>query len=197
VTELVASSRPPVVTPDWPEEAALVERARCGDHAAYRALVRRYEQLAFRTAYLVVGSTADAEDVAQDAFVKAYQALGRFRAGAPFRPWLLRIVANEARNRRRSSRRRECFAERLASIEPTLASSSPEDRVVAGEDSRQLLDALDRLSPDDRLAVLARYVLGLSELETAAVLGVRRAAAKTRIFRALRRLRADLEGRPE
>ena len=120
MTELVASSRPSVVTGDWPEESALVERARRGDHAAYRALVRRYEQLAFRTAYLVVGSAADAEDVAQDAFVKAYQALGRFRAGAPFRPWLLRIVANEARNRRRSSRRRELFAERLASIEPML-----------------------------------------------------------------------------
>lgn len=194
MTELVASSRPSVVTPDWPEEAALVERARRGDHAAYRALVRRYEQLAFRTAYLVVGSAADAEDVAQEAFVKAYQALGRFRTGAPFRPWLLRIVANEARNRRRSSRRRELFAERLASIEPAVASSSPEDRVVAGEDTQRLLDALERLSPDDRLAVLARYVLGLSERETAAVLGVRRAAAKTRIFRALRRLRADLEG---
>ena len=61
-----------------------------------------YQGIAFRTAYLLTGSAADAEDAAQDAFVKAYYALGRFRKGAELRPWLLRIVANEARNKRRS-----------------------------------------------------------------------------------------------
>jgi RNA polymerase sigma-70 factor, ECF subfamily len=65
--------------------------------------MREHEEAAFRTAYLIVGSAADAEDVTQEAFVKAYRALGRFRTGAPFRPWLLRIVGNEARNHRRAS----------------------------------------------------------------------------------------------
>ena len=69
--------------------------------------MRAYQGIAFRTAYLLSGNAADAEEAAQDGFVKAYRALGRFRRGAPLRPWLLRIVANEARNRRRSAGRRE------------------------------------------------------------------------------------------
>ena len=62
--------------------------------------MRRYQEVAFRTAYLVTREAGEAEDAAQEAFVKAYYALARFRTDAPFRPWLLRIVANEARNRR-------------------------------------------------------------------------------------------------
>ena len=88
------------------DDAELAERARRGDVAAYERLVRRYQQLAVRTAYVITGQSADAQDAAQEAFVKAYYAMGRFRSGAPFRPWLLRIVANEAINRRRSSRRK-------------------------------------------------------------------------------------------
>src|ERR687890_1317620 len=85
------------------EETELVERARAGDAGAYAMLVRGHEEIAFRTAYLITGNAADAEDAAQEGFVKAHRALGRFRAGEPLRPWLLTIVANEARNRRRSA----------------------------------------------------------------------------------------------
>ena len=85
---------------EQPGESALVERARRGDHNAYGELVTRYQALAARVAFVITASAADAEDVAQDAFVKAFYALDRFREGAPFRPWLLRIVANEAKNRR-------------------------------------------------------------------------------------------------
>src|SRR5436190_13860216 len=95
------------------EEEELVERARRGDVASYEELVRRYQHLAVRTAYVIAGG-ADADDAAQEAFVKAYGALGRFRAGASFRPWLLRIVANEAINRRRSARRRSALGLRVA-----------------------------------------------------------------------------------
>ena len=90
-----------------PTEEELVERAKRGDDDAYEELVRAYQGIAFRTAYLVAGNAADAEDAAQEGFVKAHRALGRFRRGAPFRPWLLQIVANEARNRRRSAGRRD------------------------------------------------------------------------------------------
>jgi RNA polymerase sigma-70 factor, ECF subfamily len=76
------------------EEDELVARAQAGDVEAYEALVQRTQAIAFRTAYLVTGNAADAEEAAQDAFVKAHRALGRFRRGSPFRPWLLRIVAN-------------------------------------------------------------------------------------------------------
>src|SRR6266566_502858 len=78
-----------------PAEARLLAAARAGDAGAYAQLVARHQDVAFRTAYLVAGSAAEAEDAAQDGFVKAYRALGRFRPGAPFRPWVLRIVANE------------------------------------------------------------------------------------------------------
>jgi len=91
-----------------------VARARRGDAVAYEALVRAHQDIAFRTACLFAGSAADAEEAAQEAFVKAWRALPRFRPEAPFRPWLLAIVANEARNRVRNRRRREGLAERAA-----------------------------------------------------------------------------------
>jgi RNA polymerase sigma factor (sigma-70 family) len=97
-----------------PGEEALVERACRGDPAAFEELVLAYQSLAFRTAFVIAGDAADAEEAAQDGFVKAHRALGRFRLGEPFRPWLLAIVANEARNRRRSRGRRAALALRAA-----------------------------------------------------------------------------------
>ena len=87
------------------EDAELVDLARDGDVPAYEELVTRYQGIAHRVAWLVTRQAGEAEDAVQEAFVKAYYALPRFRRGAPFRPWLLRIVANEAHNRVRSSRR--------------------------------------------------------------------------------------------
>src|SRR4051812_8051657 len=108
------------------DEAELIERARHGDLEAWETLVRTYQGIAFRTAYLLAGNAADAEEAAQDGFVKAHRALGRFRRGAALRPWLLRIVANEARNRRRSAGRRERLVLRAARGErPRGAVPSP------------------------------------------------------------------------
>src|ERR671930_1620687 len=95
-------------------ETELVERARRGDPRAWETIVRTHQGIAFRTAYLLTGSAADAEEAAQDAFIKAYRALGRFRRGAPLRPWLLRIIANEARNKRRAAGWRDALAVRAA-----------------------------------------------------------------------------------
>src|SRR5215212_8520239 len=88
------------------DDAKLAERAKGGDTAAYEKLVRGYQEVAFRTAYLITGDASEAEEATQEALVKAYRALGRFRTGARFRPWLLAIVANEARNQRRTAARR-------------------------------------------------------------------------------------------
>jgi RNA polymerase sigma factor (sigma-70 family) len=87
------------------DDSALIARAQRGDGAAYEEIVQRYQQIAFRTAYVITGSAADAEDAAQEGFLKAFRAFHTFRSGAPLRPWLLRIVANEARNRARSAGR--------------------------------------------------------------------------------------------
>ncbi|MGZ8694341.1 MAG: RNA polymerase sigma factor [Gaiellaceae bacterium] len=174
------------------DEQELIWRARAGDHDAYRTLVRRHEEIAFRTAYLIVRSAADAEEVVQEAFIKAHRALGGFRRGSPFRPWLLRIVSNEARNRVRANERRRRVADGIEA--PPEGAPSAEARVLAEEERRRLLDAIDALSDADRLAVLARHVLGLSERETAAVLGVPHTVAKMRVHRALKRLRVRMEG---
>jgi RNA polymerase sigma factor (sigma-70 family) len=176
------------------EENELVERARAGDSDAFAALVRGHEEIAFRTAYLITGNSADAEDAAQEGFVKAYRALSRFRAGEPLRPWLLTIVANEARNRRRSAGRRAALALRAAGEERPIgeAAPSPEAALLAGERRAALLSALGRLREDDRLVIGCRYLLELSEAETAATLGVRPGTVKSRLSRGLERLRAEL-----
>src|SRR5580765_8073994 len=173
-------------------EAELVERARRGDPEAWETIVRTYQGIAFRTAYVVAGNAADAEEAAQDGFVKAYRALWRFRAGADFKPWLLRIVANEARNRRRSAGRRSALALRAAQEPSGEAAPSPEATLLGAERREQLLAALNRLGEQDREAIACRYFLDLSEAETAAALGVRPGTVKSRLSRALERLRAEL-----
>jgi RNA polymerase sigma-70 factor (ECF subfamily) len=175
-----------------PGEAELVERAKRGDHDAYEALVRRHERAAFRTAYLLVGSAADAEDVAQDALVKAYRALGGFRTGSPFRPWLLRIVGNEARNHRRASGRRAFHHGRAAALEPLASEPAADAELLRREDRRRLLAAVDALPRGERLAVAARYFAGLTDEEIGAALGVPRAAVKMRAWRGLQKLRREL-----
>ena len=160
------------------EDAELVDRASQGDLSAYEELVRRHQRVAVRVAYLAGGSAAEAEDAAQEAFVKAFRALPRFRRGAPFRPWLLAIVANEARNRRRAAGRRGRLAARVAAMQ--------------GEDRQELMGALSTMRLEDRLVIAYRYFLELPEAETAAALGCPRGTVKSRLSRALGRLRAAL-----
>ncbi|HSF60438.1 MAG TPA: sigma-70 family RNA polymerase sigma factor [Gaiellaceae bacterium] len=177
-----------------PDDIALAERARGGDERAFEELVRMHQDIAFRTAYLLTGSAADAEDAAQTGFVKAWTALPRFRRGAPFRPWLLRIVANEARNRRRSAGRHEALRLRSrAALPPEDAAPSPERAALGHEQRTELLAAVSRLDDRDRDTLTCRYFLELSEDETAAVLDVRRGTVKSRTARALGRLKQELE----
>jgi RNA polymerase sigma-70 factor (ECF subfamily) len=173
-----------------PGEDELVERARRGDPDAFEALVVAYQALAFRTAFVIAGDAADAEEAAQDAFVKAHRALGRFRRGEPFRPWLLTIVANEARNRRRTRGRRAALALRAA--EPGAPGEDPEAAALATERRERLLSAVERLRDDDRNVLACRYFLDLSEEETAATLGIARGTVKSRTHRALARLEEQL-----
>ena len=175
------------------DDTAFVERARNGDVNAYEALVQQYQELAFRVAFQVTGNAADAEDAAQEAFVNAYYALGRFRAGAPFRPWLLRIVANEARNRRTSAHRRNALMERaLAAQSSGEAAPSPERAAEADEFRATLIAALRRLRDDDRLVLAYRLFFDLSEAEMATALNCPRGTVKSRLSRALARLRSVL-----
>lgn len=170
-----------------------MERARRGDVAAFEELVRRYEEVAFRTAFLVCGDADDARDAAQEGFVRAWRALPTFRSGAEPRPWLLRIVANAARNRRRGSSRRTALGLRLAE-DPLSggAAPSPEGAVLAAERRESLLAALERLSADDRLVIGLRWFVELDEASMAAALDVPRGTVKSRLSRAMHRLRAEV-----
>jgi len=172
------------------DEKTLVARARRGDVAAYEELVRMHQGIAFRVALVGAGDRSDAEEAVQDGFVKAYRALGRFREGAPFRPWLLQIVANEARNRRRSAGRRSGLALRVAAATSGDAAPSPEADALSRERRDELLDGLAQLDERDRDVLVHRFLLDLGEEETAAALGIRRGTVKSRTSRALDRLRA-------
>ncbi len=176
------------------DEPALIARAKRGDVAAYEQIVRAHQTIAFRTAWMITGSAVEAEEAAQDGFLKAHRALGRFRAGAPFRPWLLRIVGNEARNRRVAAGRRRRLATRVAEERREGgAVPSPEAALLSHERRRALLAAVESLPERDRTVIACRYLLELSEAETAAALGVRRGTVKSRLSRALERLRAEME----
>lgn len=177
-------------------EQRLVERSRHGDTSAYEDLVRLHQQQAFRVACVLTGSAADAEEVVQESLTKAWRAMGRFRQGAPFRPWLLAIVANESHTRTRASGRRQAWTTRAAQ-EQTLAgaSTAPSAETVALEDARRdmLLAAIAALPDRDRAVIELRFLLDLGEAEMAAALRCRPGTVKSRLSRALDRLRAALE----
>lgn len=161
---------------------------RGGDSAAYGELVLRHAPVATRTA-VFLGAGSEADDVVQESFVKAYRALGSFRDGSAFRPWLLRIVANETRNLVRS-RSRRWRREELAVLPESVL--DPADHALSSERRRELLIALKGLPEQYRLVVTCRYLLDLDEQETATVLGWPRGTVKSRLHRALGRLRAQL-----
>lgn len=168
-------------------EAELAIRAREGDEAAWDALVREHQQAAFRLAYLFLGDASEAEDVAQEAFVRAYRALDRFDAARPFRPWLLSIVANLSRNRRRSLGRFFAAWRRLAEGVTDRAPAADQPEKWRAE---ALWHAVRRLSTQDQEVIYLRYYLELPEVEAAAALGIPPGTVKSRLHRALGRLRA-------
>jgi RNA polymerase sigma-70 factor (ECF subfamily) len=174
-------------------ESGVVERARRGDIRAYEELVRRYQDVAFRLAYTILGSADEAEDATQEGFVRAYQALDRFRPGAPVRPWLLTIVANAARTRRATAARRPTLTLQAAISHSSDDSvQSPEALALVAEQRRELLGAVNALRDDDQRVIAYRYFLDLSEAEMAEILGCARGTVKSRLSRALGRLRKQL-----
>jgi RNA polymerase sigma factor (sigma-70 family) len=157
--------------------------------------VGRYTPIAHRTA-LLFGAGSDADDVVQEAFVKAFRSLNGFRAGAPFRPWLLSIVVNQTHNLHRSARRRASLALRVAGLPEDRAGQPPDLSAAATvhEQRAVLLDAVRALPERYRAVVTCRYLLELSETETAVALGWPAGTVKSRLSRALQRLHRDLPG---
>ncbi|MER7566286.1 RNA polymerase sigma factor [Streptomyces sp. NPDC048523] len=169
----------------------MIARVRAGDPEAYAELVRAHTGLAMRAA-TALGAGADAEDVVQQAFVKAYCSLGRFREGSAFKPWFMSIVANETRNTVRTAARQRTLVGReaaFAEAEPLIPESAdPAVAAVEIERRAALESALERLSEEHRLVVTYRYLLEMDESETAQALGWPRGTVKSRLNRALRKL---------
>lgn len=174
------------------DDDMLIQQASKGDVSAYEELVTRYQDIAFRSAYLITQDAGAAEEAAQDGFIKAYRALHRFRQGSPFRPWLLTIVTNEARRRKSSSLRQERLALHLSTYQRPSLGPSVEAEVLATELREQLHHAIEALSRTDQLVLAYRFVLGLSESEMAAAMNCRQGTVKSRLSRALARLRSAL-----
>lgn len=170
----------------------MLARVRAGETAAYAELVTRHAPVARRLAVLS-GAGSDADDVVQEAFVKAYRSLSSFRDGAEFRPWLLRIVLNESRNLHRSKSRRTDRELRVVRGESRLVDGPDPAEVAVGAESREALLGAIRSLPDElREVVTCRYLLELSESETAEVLRIRNGTVKSRLHRSLARLREEL-----
>ena len=181
----------PLFRSERDSEAALVARAAAGDHDAYAALVRPHEHVAYRVAVSITGWNADAQEAVQNAYVKAYRSLRRFRRDAAFKPWLLG-----------SSSTRHATCGGPSSVTSGSPSGRPSSttrprpartrRCSRGRRSR-LFVALAELSEPDRLVVALRYFAQLPDAEAAALAGVSAGAYRVRLVRARRRLEALLE----
>ncbi|MDH3302371.1 MAG: sigma-70 family RNA polymerase sigma factor [Acidimicrobiia bacterium] len=173
----------------------LIVAAIEGDVASFGRLVGRYQRDAVRIAAVALGSSTDADDVAQDAFVRVHRALPGFDLTAPFRPWLYRIVVNTARSRQRTGRRVQNLRLRAAAMEVAPAATSsdgPADIAVHLDQRRRLVEAINRLSVDDRLILTYRWYEQLSEAEMAEALDCPAGTVKSRLSRAMQRLRIEM-----
>jgi RNA polymerase sigma-70 factor (ECF subfamily) len=178
-------------------DAVLVEAARRGDLYAWERIVRRYQEAAYRVAFLIVRDSALAETATQTAFVRAYRALPSYQEDVGLLPWLFRITAGEARQQRRESGRPQRSSrppERMsgphfpASNVPGLEIASrltTAERDVVGQ-------AFDRLGEEDRLTLASRYLFGLSQTDAAKALSIASGLVDEHLRIALRQLRTRM-----
>jgi len=169
-----------------------VEACLAGDREAFAALVARYQEAAFRAAYLIVRDEHGARDVAQEGLIRAYRNLHRYRADGPFRPWLLRIVTNLALNEVRGRSRRRHLLERFGRL-AAPPRPGPAEELDRGDAQHQLWDAINSLPESDRAVLYLRHYLDLPEAEIAIAIGKRPGTVKSRLSRASARLRSVIE----
>jgi RNA polymerase sigma-70 factor (ECF subfamily) len=173
------------------DEQGWIEAARRGDAGAWGQVVQAYQQPIFRLAYLILGDADDAEDIAQETFLRAYHALDRFDPDRPLRPWLMQITTNLCHNWRRSVGRYLSALQNLLRNEP--ASPTVLQQAEQHLEAEALWKAVRRLRMEDQQVIYLRYFLECSEAETAEALGVAHGTVKSRNHRALARLRALLQ----
>jgi RNA polymerase sigma-70 factor (ECF subfamily) len=174
------------------EEHLLIRGAQEGDRQAYARLVERYWDGLYRWLYRLCHDRHTAEDLAQDAFLKALNGLHTFRAGTNFRAWLFRIGHNTFANHRRSARPRQPYPDDLAADD-----EGPVEQVLSREAMHLLARAVARLPAEFRAAFLLRAEEGLSFRDIGEALGVTEETARWRVFKARQRLMAALAPQPD
>jgi len=174
------------------DESTLIRHAANGDAAAWEPLVLAHQEAVFRLCYLLLGDPDDAEDIAQETFLRAWNYLQRFDTARPLRPWLLSIASNLASNRRRSAGRYLSALTRAFRNEP-VSSASIEEKSAQHLEAGQLWKAVQTLNVPDQQIVYLRYFLELSVAETAEVLNIAEGTVKSRLNRALDRLRGIIQ----
>jgi len=180
-------------------DAALVKRARGGDHDAFRVLVERHSQALFRLAYRMTGNEHDAEDMVQETFLKAHRQLGRFESRSSFSTWLHRIAANCSldllrKRQRRAEEDRPVDVESADALPAMLSPSPAPDQQLFHVEVRQKVEcAMEQLTPTERTAFVLRHYEGQSIEEIGSVLGAGASATKQSIFRAVQKMRRALE----
>ena len=179
-----------------PEERALVARAQAGETTAYEALVRHNADLLFSVVLRFSTTEADAEEATQEAFLRAWRNIGRFRGDARFFTWLYRIGVNEAKRiRERHPAAGSIISAEVRPIDEIADDSADAHARVEATELRELLEqAIRRLPEKYRAAVVLRDVERLSTAEAAELLGLREAAFKSRLHRGRMTLRADVAG---
>lgn len=174
-------------------ETDVVRQAALGNEAAWETLIRTHQQAVFRLAYLLLRDEDEAEDVAQETFIRAFRSLHTFDATRPLRPWLLQITTNLTRNRQRSVRRYVAALKRMVQSEPEPINFNGER---SGEqwEAHLLGQAIGRLRAVDREILYLRFFLDLAESEMMSVLNIAAGTVKSRLHRAIGRLRAVIDG---
>jgi RNA polymerase sigma-70 factor (ECF subfamily) len=176
------------------DESTLVQHAAHGEAAAWEPLVLAHQEAVFRLCYLLLGDPDEAEDVAQETFLRAWKYLKRFDPARPLRPWLLSIASNLASNRRRSAGRYVGALMRAFRNEPVSSDrNSIEDRSAQHMEASELWKAVQTLTVPDQKIVYLRYFLELSVAETAQALDVPEGTVKSRLSRALEKLRGIIQ----
>jgi RNA polymerase sigma-70 factor, ECF subfamily len=173
------------------DESTLIRQAVNGDAAAWESLMQQHQESVFRLAYLLLGDPDDAEDAAQEAFLRAWKYLNRFDATRPLRPWLLSITANLARNRKRSAGR--YFAALMRAFRDEPATARIEEKSLQNMEAGELWHAVQNLNMAEQQIIYLRYFLDLSVNETAQALQVAEGTVKSRLSRALEKLRSIIQ----
>lgn len=187
-------------TPITPEESVLVDRARKGDLRAYDELIQRYQQRIYATIYHMTSNHEDANDLAQEAFIKAYQALKSFKGGSSFYTWVYRIAVNKTINFLKQRKNRthlslndlDFNAENDPDLVALVSDKTPRREANLTELQEKLNEAMQRLSEQHRLVVTLHDVQGLSHEEIAKIMDCNIGTVRSRLFYARQQLQGYL-----